>query len=183
MNCRTDYYNVTSLGILTKEPRSEVFLGARRRGSLPASVKNLTLWGATNGTGNDADNLSRSAPESVLYEPTATEPAKRTLRLAFINTADDQSVEIRRIPVRDFYTEPLFGPHLQISIITPPLPATIPPRGRQLIRVDTLVPAGAPPREAFRPYFPVSGSDARIECWGCLLIHTWTRRKNQPPAG
>jgi hypothetical protein len=82
----------------------------------------------------------------VLYEPTPTEPAKQTLRLAFINIADDQSVEIRRLRVRDFYTEPLFGPHLQISIITPPLPATIPPRGRQLIRVDTLVPAGAPPQ-------------------------------------
>ena len=41
--------------------------------------------------------LSRSAPESVQYEPTATEPARQTLRLAIINTADDQSVEIRRI--------------------------------------------------------------------------------------
>jgi hypothetical protein len=67
--------------------------------------------------------LSRSAPESVLYEPTATEPARQTLRLAIINTAGDQSLEIRRIRLVDSYTEPLFGSPLQITGITPPLPA------------------------------------------------------------
>jgi hypothetical protein len=97
--------------------------------------------------------LSRSAPPSVRYEPTATEPATQQLRLALINTADDHSVEIRRIRLRNVLTDPTFGTPVQITSITPPVPATIPPRGSQLFRVDTLLPAGAPARDAGRPYF------------------------------
>jgi hypothetical protein len=97
--------------------------------------------------------LSRSAPESVLYEPTATLTFRQTLRLAIINTADDQSVEIRRIRLQKEYTDPVFGTPLQISNITPPLPVTIGPRGSKLFRVETFVEAGMPARIAQRPYF------------------------------
>jgi Nidogen-like len=103
--------------------------------------------------------LSRSAPESVLYEPTATEPARQTLRLAIINTADDQSVEIRRIRLENIYTDPIFGTPLQIRRITPQLPETIGPGKGKVFRVDTLVPAGMPARTAFRPYFQI-----RVRC-------------------
>jgi hypothetical protein len=79
--------------------------------------------------------------------------ARQTLRLALINTADDQSVEIRRIQLRDVYSDPIASSPLQISTIAPPLPVTIEPGGRQLFRVDTFVSAGMTAREAFRPYF------------------------------
>jgi hypothetical protein len=97
--------------------------------------------------------LSRSAPLSVLYEPTATEPARQTLRLAIINTADDQSVEIRRIRLENAYTDPIFGTPLQIRRITPRLPETIGAGKGKVFRVDTLVPAGMPARTASPPYF------------------------------
>ena len=103
--------------------------------------------------------LSRSAPESVLYEPTATDPARQTLRLAIINTADDQSVEIRRIRLEKIYTDPILGTPLQIRRITPRLPETIGPGKGKVFRVDTLVPAGMPARTAFRPYFQI-----RVRC-------------------
>ena len=103
--------------------------------------------------------LSRSAPESVSYEPTATEPARQTLRLAIINTGDDQSIEIRRIRLVDIYTDPIFGTPLQIRRITPRLPETIRSGGSKVFRVDTLVPAGMPARTAFRPYFQI-----RVRC-------------------
>jgi hypothetical protein len=97
--------------------------------------------------------LSRSAPASVQYAPTATEEATQTLRLAMINTADDQSVEIRRIRLRDIYTNPLFGSPLQIRSITPQLPARIEPGDSQLFRVATFVAAGGPAKSVQRPYF------------------------------
>jgi hypothetical protein len=97
--------------------------------------------------------LSRSAPESVLYEPTATEPARQTLRLAIINTADDQSVEIRRIRLENTYTDPVFGTPLKIRRITPRLPETIGAGKGKVFRVDTFVPAGMPARTASPPYF------------------------------
>jgi hypothetical protein len=97
--------------------------------------------------------LSQSEPPSVEYEPTATEPARRRLRLAMINTANDETVRIRRIRFRDLYTDPNFGTPLQISRIRPPLPVTIGPGGEQLFRVDTIVPAGMTARTAQRPYF------------------------------
>jgi hypothetical protein len=97
--------------------------------------------------------LSRSAPESVLYEPTATEPATEMLRLAIINTAADQRIEIHRLILENIYTDPLFGTPLQIIRIRPRLPKTIEPGGSQVFRVVTLVPAGMPARTAFRPYF------------------------------
>jgi Nidogen-like len=103
--------------------------------------------------------LSRSAPESVLYEPTATDPARQTLRLAIINTADDQSVEIRRIRLENIYTDPIFGTPLQIRRITPRLPETIGPGKGKVFRVETFVAAGMPARTAFRPYFQV-----RVRC-------------------
>jgi hypothetical protein len=99
--------------------------------------------------------LSQSAPESVLYEPTDTEPARQTLELAIINTGDNQSVKIRRIRLEKIYTDPMSGPPLQIDRITPPLPETIKPGGSKVFRVDTLVPAGMPARTAFRPYFEI----------------------------
>jgi hypothetical protein len=103
--------------------------------------------------------LSRSAPESVLYEPTATDPARQTLRLAIINTADNQSVEIRRIRLENIYTDPIFGTPLQIRRITPRLPETIGPGKGKVFRVETFVAAGMPARTAFRPYFQV-----RVRC-------------------
>ena len=96
--------------------------------------------------------LSRSAPESVLYEPTATEPARQTLRLAIINTADDQSVEIRRIRLENIYTDPISGTPLQISRITPRLPETIGPGKARCSAWTLSCPRGCP-RTAFRPYF------------------------------
>jgi hypothetical protein len=108
---------------------------------------------APTGARCQAQILSRSAPESVRYEPTATLNARQILRLALINTASEQSVEIRRIRLRGRLSDPAFGPPVQITSITPPLPRTIPPRGNQLFRVDTLLPAGAPARDAGRPYF------------------------------
>jgi hypothetical protein len=103
--------------------------------------------------------LSRSAPESVLYEPTATEPARQTLRVAIINTGDEESIEIRQIRLVDMYTDPIFGTPLQIGGIKPRLPETIRPGGSKVFRVDTLVPAGMPARTAFRPYFQI-----RVSC-------------------
>ena len=103
--------------------------------------------------------LSRSTPESVMYEPTATEPAMQTLQLGIINTAGDQSVEIRRIRLVSDYTDPIFGTPLEIGGITPRLPEKIRPGGSKVFRVDTLVPAGMPPRTASRSYFQI-----RVRC-------------------
>jgi hypothetical protein len=103
--------------------------------------------------------LSRSAPESVLYEPTDTEPAMQTLQLAIINTADDRSVEIRHIRLVNIYTDPIFGTPLEIGGITPRLPEKIRPGGSKVFRVDTLVPAEMPLRTASRPYFQI-----RVRC-------------------
>jgi len=99
--------------------------------------------------------LSQSAPESVLYEPTATDPARQTLKLAIINTGDEQ-VEIRRI-------RPLIGQPFQIDPVrigsirpvTPRLPRTIEPGKGAVFRVRTLVPAGSPVATAQRPYFRI----------------------------
>ena len=83
----------------------------------------------------------------------------QTLQLAIINTADDQSVEIRRIRLVNIYTDPIFGTPLEIGGITPGLPEKIRPGGSKVFRVDTLVPAGMPPRTASRPYFQI-----RVRC-------------------
>ena len=130
--------------------------GEQRFRSLDLSNNRTTASSSCRG-----EILSRSAPEFALYGPTPTEPATQTLRLAIINTIGDQSVEIRRIRLRDVYTDPFFGTPLQIGSITPPLPATIQPGGSQVFRVDTLAAAGMPPRNAFRPYFQF-----RVRCPG-----------------
>lgn len=119
----------------------------------PVFDSDLSNNGALASSSCKGEILSRSAPGSVQYEPTVSAPATQTLRLAMINTAGDQSVEIRSIRLRDLYRDPLFGTPLQISSITPPLPAMIGPRGRKLFRVDTLLPAGSSARSAFSPYF------------------------------
>lgn len=89
--------------------------------------------------------LSRSAPDSVVYD-TAAGAATQTLRLAIINTGDDQSIEIRRI-------RPLADQPFQVGRVRPGLPETIGPGKSKVFRVDTFVSAGSPVATAQRPYF------------------------------
>ena len=93
--------------------------------------------------------LSQSAPESVLYEPTATVPARQTLQLKIINSGDKR-LQIRGIiPLED---EPFL-----IDGVTPRLPRTIKSGGVRVFRVQTQRPVVTEPRlyPTQRPYFQI----------------------------
>lgn len=93
--------------------------------------------------------LSQSMPESVLYEPTTTVPARQTLQLKIINVGGKR-IKIHRLT-------PIVGQPFLIDRVKPRLPHTITSGGVQVFRVRTLRPVVTTPRlyPAQRPYFQV----------------------------
>jgi hypothetical protein len=93
--------------------------------------------------------LSQSMPESVLYEPTATVPARQTLQLKIINSGE------KRIQIRGL--TPIDGQPFLIDRVTPRLPHTMKPGGAQVFRVQTQRPVAADLRvyPAQPPYFQI----------------------------
>lgn len=93
--------------------------------------------------------LSQSTPESVLYEPTATVPARQTLRLKITNLGDER-IQIRRLI-------PLVDQPFLIDRVRPRLPSTIRSGGARVFRVQTQRPVAADLRlyPAQRPYFQI----------------------------
>lgn len=90
--------------------------------------------------------LSQTVPESVLYEPTATGPARQSLRLAITNIGDER-IEIRRI-------RPLADQPFQVGRVRPQLPETVGPGKDKVFRVETFLSGDSPPAAiAQRPYF------------------------------
>lgn len=97
--------------------------------------------------------LSQSTPESVLYEPTTTVPARQTLQLKIINSGE------KRLQIRGI--NPLVDEPFLIDRVTPRLPRTVKSGGVRVFRVQTQRPVVTDPRlyPAQRPYFQV-----RLRC-------------------
>jgi hypothetical protein len=121
---------------------------ARVSGSIfDPNLENNKATASTDPSRCKGQTIRRSAPISVTYEPTATDPAVKLLVVTIENvgTKPIDVVTIEAMPDEPFV----------ITDILPPLPFTIDSGGNGSFTVRTERAAGQPPTEAIAPYFKI----------------------------
>jgi hypothetical protein len=112
------------------------------------NLQNNTATASTDPSKCKGQTIRRTAPLSVLYEPTATAPAVKIIA-AQIQNVGARSFEI--VTLDPFPDQPF-----TVTGILPPLPFIIDSGATASFEVRTERAAGLTPPEAFAPYFQLT---------------------------